>query len=345
MTRLRWLLSVLLIVAATPFAWSYYQRATAASTMTARASAFLETLNPEQRQVVVMEYASPQRVDWHFIPKDERKGLQLRHMNDAQREAAHALLKSALSQLGYDKSVKIMSLESLLNELEGGGGRFARDPVRYYFTVFGDPSPESRWGLSVEGHHLSLNFVVEGDRIVSSTPQVFCSNPATVKTENKVGIEVGTRVLKDEEVLAFELVNSLSADQLAKALIAEEAFREVRDPGSPQPPQEPPVGLAVSGMTDEQSALLRKLVKTYTSAMVEQVATDRFRDIDDAGWPGVHFAWAGAREPGIGHYYRIQGPTFVIEFVNTQPDAAGNPANHIHAVWRDMRGDFALAVQ
>ena len=238
-----------------------------------------------------------------------------------------------------------MHLESLLNELEGGRGRNLRDPERYYFTIFGDPASSGRWGLSVEGHHLSLNFVVEGGEVVSSTPQVFCTNPAVVQTENKVGIKVGTRVLAEEETLAFDLVNALSDEQQGTAIFAQTALQEVRDPGSPQPPRDAPIGLPAGQMTEEQGKLLRQLIETYAGAMPAPVAEARLAAIDEAGMDGVHFAWAGATEPGIGHYYRIQGPTFVVEFVNTQPDAAGNIANHIHCVWRDMRGDFGIPVE
>jgi len=342
MKRARWFVVAALILTVARGGWTYYKEAAAATAMTDAANAFVATLDNEQKQTVLLDYDSPRRVDWHFIPKEERKGLQLHNMTDPQRKAAHDLLRSALSQVGYDKATKIMSLEGLLNELEMGKGRFLRDPVRYYFTIFGNPADGGRWGLSVEGHHVSLNFVVEGGKVVASTPQVFGCNPATVKTENKVGIALGTRVLKDEEQLAFDLVNSLSGEQRSKAIIDEKAPTEVRAAGEAQPPQDPPVGLPASELTADQQKQLRSLIEVYTSAMVNQVAHDRLAAIDNAGMDGVHFAWAGPTEPGIGHYYRIQGPTFLVEFVNTQPDAAGNPANHIHTIWRDMSGDFGL---
>ena len=49
------------------------------------------------------------------------------------------------------------------------------------------------------------------------------------------------------------------------------------------------------------------------------------------------FAWAGATGPVAGqpHYYRVDGPGFLVEFDNRQ-----NGANHIHSVWRDPGGDF-----
>lgn len=345
MFRPRLLLVAALVLACGSAGWTFYKEVLVGESMGEAANAFIATLDNEQKQTVVLAYDVPQRVDWHFIPKEERKGLQIRHMSEPQRKAAHALLQTALSEAGYDKAQQIMHLEALLNELEAGGGRFLRDPERYYFTIFGDPASSARWGLSVEGHHLSLNFVVEGGEVISSTPQVLCANPAVVKNENEVGVKVGTRVLADEEQLAFDLVNALSDEQKQTAIFDETALQEVRDPGSPQPPQDAPIGLAAAKMNDQQGQLLRKLIETYTGAMPAPVAEARLAAIDEAGMEGVHFAWAGATEPGIGHYYRIQGPTFLVEFVNTQPDAAGNIANHIHTVWRDMRGDFGIPVE
>jgi hypothetical protein len=174
---------------------------------------------------------------------------------------------------------------------------------------------------------------------------VFCTNPAEVKNANEAGIELGTRVLREEETLAFELVNSLSSEQRQVVIFDETALKEVREPGSAQPPQDPPIGLPAAQLDSPQQKTLRSLIEVYTSAMPDEVAAARLKAIDEAKFENVHFAWAGATEPGIGHYYRMQGPTFVLEFVNTQPDAAGNPANHIHTVWRDMRGDFGVPVK
>jgi hypothetical protein len=335
-------LALLTLLSIQVLGYSFYQQRQPGEEMTATAKAFLATLDEKQKETTLLEYDTPKRVDWHFIPKDERKGLQIKQMTQPQRDAAHKLLQTCLSDIGYQKATKIMSLEALLNELEAGRGRNIRDPERYYFTLFGEPASEGKWGLSIEGHHLSLNFVVEDDRVIASTPQFFAANPNKVTMENKSGIPVGTEVLKNEEALAFKLVNMLSPSQLKKALIAEKAPQEIRAAGEPQPPQEPPVGLAIPEMTDEQVEVLKQLGNAYLESMPAAVRQDRTDAIEASNTANIHFAWAGAREPGIGHYYRIQGETFLIEFVNTQPDAAGNPASHIHCVWRDMRGDFAL---
>lgn len=303
-------------------------------------------LDGEQKKVALLPADSPQQVGWHFIPKDERKGLELNSMTEGQRAATHELLRTVLSEMGYSKSTQIMELEKLLKELQDkhGGRGPIRDHLRYYLTFFGKPSTSAKWGLSFEGHHLSLNFVLKDDKLISSTPQFFATNPATVKSENAVDIALGTRLLRWEETLAFELVNTMSKSQLQTAVIAEKAPREIRAAGEAQPPQESPAGIAWKDLSSEQRKLLRRLVAEYVKAVPSDVASQRMNDIRDAGFGKIHFAWAGPLNPGVGHYYRVQGPTFLIEFVNTQPDADGNPANHIHCVWRDMRGDFAKPV-
>ena len=324
-------------------AWSYYRLVGTAEVMTDSAKKFVATLSAEQKSKALLAYDDSKRTDWHFIPKNDRKGVQVRDMSPEQRKAAHELLKVALSEAGYGKATKIMELESLLAELEKSrkGGPL-RDPERYYFTVFGTPSPEDRWGLSVEGHHLSLNFVVEKGKVVSSTPTVFAANPAVVMNDAIASIPKGTRVLAKEETLAFDLLASLSAEQRKAAVIADKAPMEIRAAGEPQPPQEAAVGISAEKFTGQQRSILQSLIEEYANCLPDEVAKARWEAIEDAGVDKIHFAWAGADKPGVGHYYRIQGPTFLIEFVNTQPDSAGNPANHIHSIWRDMKGDFAL---
>ncbi|MEX2142649.1 MAG: DUF3500 domain-containing protein [Pirellulales bacterium] len=311
--------------------------------MTRNAEAFVDTLSEQQRERTVLRYNDPKRLDWHFIPKNDRKGLQIKDMTPEQRKAAHALLKSALSQIGYDKAVVIMELEKILHELEKArdGGNI-RDPERYYFTVFGKPASEGKWGLSVEGHHLSLNFAVEDGRVLSTTPTFFGANPAEVKQAAGGGPKPGMRVLAKEEDLAFKLLAALDEKQRGIAVVAEKAPRDIRAAAEAQAPDARPQGLPVKGMTAAQAGLLRELIQVYADNMPADIAGARMKSIDEAGWEGVYFAWAGANKPGVGHQYYIQGPTFLIELNNTQTDASGNRANHIHSVWRDMRGDFGI---
>jgi len=337
------LMAFLLLVVAAGAA--YLKTIQTGADMTKAAQAYTATLTDEQKTVSLMAYDTPQRVGWHFIPKDERKGLQIKHMNEEQRKAAFELLRSALSEVGYDKARTIMSLEGLLHELEKSrSGGAIRDPQRYYYTVFGEPSETGRWGLSIEGHHLSLNFVVENNYVISSTPTFFAANPTIVKHEFPGLPPKGTRVLAKEERIAFALVKSLDDAQRGKAIIAEKAPREIRAAGEAEPPKYEKTGLCCAEMNEEQQKRLKDLIGVYARNLPEDVCGARLEAIEKAGRDKVYFAWAGADGPGIGHYYLIQGPTFQIEFVNVQPDAAGNPASHIHSVWRDPSGDFAIPV-
>jgi hypothetical protein len=310
--------------------------------MTAAAQSFLASLNDEESAKTTMAFDDPARLDWHNIPK-ARKGLPLDAMSPEQKHRCHKLLEAALSDSGYDKVVKIMALENNLREGEKGRqGSPVRDPDLYYLTIFGKPDAKGTWGWSFEGHHLSLNFVIRDGRPISDSPSFWGANPATVKVFVEGGPEVGTRTLALEEQLAFDLINDLDEAQRAEALIAEKPPADYRAAGEPQPPHTPPAGLAASKMNTVQKQTLLSLLRAYNVHLELAIARERIAAIEAAGLDRVHFAWAGATQPGVGHYYRVQGPTFVLELVNIQSDPAGNPANHIHSVWRSLEGDFAV---
>lgn len=311
-----------------------------AEPITRAANRWLESLDAVQRRRAVRPFADATRTAWHFVPKNDRKGVQLRDMTNQQQEAALALLRSAVSSAGYEKATGIMQLDELLRIIEGGKAKNIRDAKRYYVTLFGTPADAGSWGLSIEGHHLSLNMTVRDGMVVDSTPQFLGANPAEVQTTFPGLPPTGHRVLRDEEKLAFDLVNSLDEQQRRKAVIATEPPREIRAAGEPQAPQEAAAGIVYAELTADQQAVLRQLVEVYCRVMPDAVAKERMGLIDR--WDSVYFAWAGSVKPGVGHAYRVEGPTFSIEFVNVQPDAEGNPANHIHCVWRDRTGDFDL---
>jgi hypothetical protein len=314
-----------------------------AEPITRAANRWLESLDAGQRERAVRPFADATRTAWHFVPKNDRKGVQLRDMTDEQQEAALALLRSVVSATGYDKATGIMQLDELLRIIEGEKAKNIRDAKRYYVTLFGTPADSGSWGLSIEGHHLSLNVTIRDGVVVDSTPQFLGANPAEVKTTFPGLPPTGHRVLRDEETLAFELVNSLDEEQRQKAVIAVEPPREIRAAGEPQAVREAMAGIAHVDLNTVQQAVLRRLVDVYCRVMPDAVAEERLGLIDR--WDDVHFAWAGSLEPGIGHAYRVEGPTFAIEFVNVQPDAEGNPANHIHCIWRDRTGDFDLPAE
>lgn len=314
-----------------------------AAEMAQAAKAFLESLDDAQRDRATLPFDDPRRLDWHNIPKPDRKGVQLRDLSDEQRERGLALVQAALSDEGMEKARRILALENNLREGEKGlANGHLRDPLRYFFTIFGEPGARGSWGWSFEGHHLSLNFVVRDGAVVSDTPSFWGANPATVKQFVDGGPAAGVRTLADEEQLAFDLLGSLDDEQRAAAIVAAEAPKDYRGPGEPQPPKSSPVGLPAARMSQDQQETLRKLLAEYSGHLAPELAVVRLREIEDAGVDAIHFAWGGADRPGVGHAYRIQGPTFVLELVNVQSDPAGNVANHIHSVWRSLRGDFGV---
>ncbi|MEX2212697.1 MAG: DUF3500 domain-containing protein [Phycisphaeraceae bacterium] len=336
--------ATVLLAAASALAFGALALLNPGQQMTEAATAYIASLKEDQKKTAVMPYDSPKRLDWHFIPKNDRKGLQVKDMTEAQRRAAHTLLRAALSQVGYDKARTIMELETLLHSLQKGPNP-ARDPHRYFVTLFGEPAADSKWGLSFEGHHMSLNFVVENNQVVSHTPAFFGVNPQVVSMSAEAGPVKGTYVLEKEEVLAFELLHLLSDEQKKVVVIAAKAPSDIRTAASQQisdAEAKATDGIVASKLTGEQMHKLWAILHVYANNMPQAIADMRLKEIHEAGFEKVYFAWAGADKPGVGHYYRIQGPTFLIEYVNVQPDAAGNVANHSHAVWRDVRGDFGV---
>lgn len=304
--------------------------------------AWIETLDPDQQQKALLAFDGAERIDWNFIPLPTRKGLPLMDMNDAQRTAALRTVRAALSEVGYDKATKIMLLENVLRQMEGPGSEERRNPEKYYLTIYGTPTDSGSWGLSFEGHHLSLNFVCRDGQVVASTPQFVAANPAQIKSEVEGTLGKGTEVLRLEEEIAFDLINGLSDELRQLAIIAPESPAEIRFVGQPHVTPTEPEGLLMSDMDETAQARLRRLIEVYANTLPQSIASARLAKIEQEGPESIHFAWAGATKRHVGHYYRVQGESFLIELVNTQPDAEGTPANHIHAVWRDPTGDFAL---
>ena len=310
-----------------------------AATMSAAATRFLESLTPGQRQQATFAFDGSERTHWNFIPTEvfPRNGLTLGQMNQSQRTFAHDLLKAGLSQRGYMTATQVMELEKVLAALENAQplrlNRFVRDPERYFFSIFGSPSTQNTWGWRVEGHHMSLHFTVVDGKLVAGSPSFFGSNPAEVRD----GPRKGTRVLGPEEDSARSLIESLDASQREKAIINTIAPNDIVTMASVKIDPLSPVGIPASELTTSQRALLRKLIGVYTGKVADDIAAERQARIEKAGWDKVAFAWAGPLERGQKHYYRVQGPTFLIEYDNTQ-----NDGNHIHSVWREFNGDFGV---
>ena len=267
------------------------------------------------------------RFDWHFIPR-ERKGVPLKAMTASQRSAALDLLRTGLSEQGFTKAEAIRRLEQILFDLEG---RDIRDPDLYYFMVFGEPNGRNTWGWRYEGHHLSQNWTIVNGTAVASSPQFFGTNPAEVRE----GPRRGTRVLGREEDQARALLASLNDRQRASAMISDSAPRDILTSNQRDAVMFDDFGVAYRDLDRQQREVLWSIIEEYAGAQPAAVANQRLAAIRNAGADDISFGWMGGAARGEPHYYRIQGPTFLIEYDNTQ----GN-ANHAHSVWRDFDGDF-----
>ena len=303
--------------------------AVAGEEMARAANNFLAALNAEQQKKVTYEFKDDERVNWHFVPR-ARKGLPLKEMAPEQRALAHALLSSGLGQRGYVETVTIISLEQILKEIEGGRGP-ARDAEMYFFTVFGKPGPKETWGWRVEGHHVSLNFTIVKGRAAAGAPSFLGTNPGVVRE----GPRKGLRVLAGEEDLGRQLAQSLDDDQKKTAVLPGEAPKEIITGNSRKAMLDNPGGLSVAKLDERQKRVFMSLLDLYANRLRPEMAEHDLRKIMEAGIEKVTFAWAGEMEPGKPHYYRLHGPTFLVEYDNTQ-----NNANHIHTVWRDLQNDF-----
>jgi hypothetical protein len=296
--------------------------------MVQAADAFLTSLEPEQRSKALFAFEDGERLNWHFVPR-QRRGLPLSEMSAEQQQLARGILRAGLSQRGYLTASTIIELELVLREL--GENPSFRDPGLYYFSIFGTPSRAAPWGFRAEGHHLSLNFTLVRDTLIATSPAFFGANPAEVRRGSRQGL----RPLADEEDIGRELVLSLDERQLGHALIATATPRDIVTGNAARVEPLSPVGIRVTDLRPEQTAILIRLIDVYLGRMAEPLAERRRAALERTDFGHVTFAWAGSTRPGQAHYYRLQGPSFLVEYDNTQ-----NGANHIHTVWRDFAGDF-----
>lgn len=329
-----------------------------AARMAEAVSAWLEALGQGQRAKATFEFDDvAERTNWAYFPRSHQ-GLPLLEMDAAQQKRAHALIALSLSRHAYARVTTIMGLESVLNDIEGRAADAVRDPGRYFLSLFGMPGG-ARWGWRLEGHHVSLNFTIADGELIAPVPIFLGANPAEVRH----GDVAVVRPCGEEEDVARELLASLDAQQRRDAILCERAppdfvltnaplVPDTCAPGDLAPPllarlfdgmrEEDrqalcfdgalPRGLPAVRMNRGQRHLLRRLIDVYVDRLaVPLAAVERARIDEDA----VHFAWAGPELRREGHYYRLHGPSFLVEYDNTQ-----DGANHVHAVWRSTDRDF-----
>ncbi|HEX5506516.1 MAG TPA: DUF3500 domain-containing protein [Thermomicrobiales bacterium] len=307
---------------------------TAARRMAEAALRFLDALTDEQRAVATFPFPGDERYQWHYTPV-ARNGLRLKDMTGPQREAALALFDAGLSARCARTARQIIALEPILREterIEGIVTQWLRDPELYYFSVFGEPGARAPWAWRAGGHHIGLHFtVVEGD-LVAPTPLFFGANPAEVRH----GPATGRRTLPEEEDLARALLLGLDPARRAVAVVDPVAPDDILTKNyRAADPAAPPRGLRYAAMSGEERERLVRLIRHYVERAADDLSAPAWAGLERAGLEAVAFAWAGPAEPGQGHYYAVVGPTFLIEYDNTQ-----NDANHIHSVWRDFANDW-----
>jgi hypothetical protein len=322
-----------------------------AGRMAASAAAFLAALTRPQRDLACSAFGDERR-DWSFLPARDRDGLPIGALDDGQRRLGHELIAAGTSMPGYAKVVSVMAMEHVLRTLTpAAAGLF--NPERYCFKVFGQPG-EAAWGWQFAGHHVSLNYTIVGGRLISPTPCLLGSEPARFGT---------LAPLDDDEELGYLFVHSLDPGQQHAAVIhhrsppdfATRIVSRIGDSERPDPVFGPepdyrltederdilsyvrtsPKGLAARQLNPRQLDELGALIGAFARRLPDEVAGVQMRAIERAGLDNLTFSWAGSTERGHRHYFRIQGPTLLIEHDNTQGDG-----NHIHSVWRNPADDF-----
>lgn len=333
-----------------------YQAAKTEVLMADAANRLLESLNRMQLMGTVFPMDAPERTNWHYFPEpgfaDEygyvRNGITFKDMAPKQRHFAYGLLSTGLGRAGFVKTMNVMALEEVVRAIEDDTTGY-RDTERFHFTVFGTPAMTGEWGWRVEGHHVSLHYAIRNGELVSASPTFLGANPHEVPQ----GLHKGMRALDREEDLARALLKSLAPAMQQKAIFDKQAPYDIVTMADKRAELEgEPQGVAGSDMSDAQYEDLLGLVAEYATVMPPEIASRRMKSARDTPREKLFFGWAGdiERPPAkpieigskttenrhlAGNYYRIQSPTFLIEFANTQ-----NQSNHSHAVWREFEGDF-----
>ena len=289
----------------------------------------LASLSAQQRRQAVLPFEAESRRDWHYVPR-RRPGVTLGELQPTQHELVWALLRAGLSQQGVQKTQAVITTEAILGELSGSPGY--RDPTNYALVFFGEPASGQPWGWRFEGHHLSLTFTIVPGQGVAATPAFLGANPATVPAPHA---QAGFSALGMEETYGFRLLHSCSDTQKAAVLLQAQSFRDILSGPGRETSLQQRTGLALGAMTATQRQQAIELIETYVRNVRPDVAQTELDKLTAAGIDAVHFAWAGSQTPQQPHYYRLHGPTLLIEYDNTQ-----NGANHVHSVWHNPVNSF-----
>ena len=321
--------SILAAAAAGPLQAQTPSTAASATRMGSSGAAFVAALGEGNRRKAQLAFNVPERTRWRYTP-GARAGLTMGEMNAAERAALQGLLAAGLSLAGRERLTNIIELELVLRERQGD----FRDPDRYTVAVFGKPG-DMLWGWRFEGHHLSLNFTIAGNRVAIDAPSFFGANPAEVGSGPKRGL----RALREEADRAWALLGALDDGQRARAVIDSRSYGDIVSGTPARLDPLKPEGLRAGEMNDAQRAMLLALITTFAESFPDDLRDARLARARSGGAETLFFAWAGSTVRGRQFYYRVQGAQFLIEF-----DASQDGGNHIHTVWRDFRQDFGAAL-
>jgi hypothetical protein len=295
---------------------------------------WLAGLDEAQRAEATFTFDSPERFVWAYTP-GPRKGLAIRDMRPDQRAASSAVVAAAMSARTAGEIAAIISLETILGQLERSSGRSGwtrRDPELYWFAVFGDASSSGPWSWRIGGHHVAIHVTLVDDRVIGATPSFLGANPAVVPS----GPRAGARTLPGEEALARALLSELTQPERGIAVVDGVAPADIlTGTGRLADLRAVPAGVRHGDLGAPRRAALERLIRHYLDRTRPEVAEEAWQRLVASGLRDATFSWAGPDTPGRGHYYAVRGPGFVIEYDNTQ-----NGANHIHAVWRDLEHDW-----
>ena len=309
----------------------------------AAAEAFLATLDQAQRPKANIDLNEKTRTVWSNLPSGstlqvgakERNGVKLGELNPAQEKAALALVAATLSPDGFQKAMEIVDADEVL-ERRAAPTRSATSAVRFgraefYVSVLGKPSTTDLWMIQFGGHHLAINVTLAGRQNVL-TPTHTGTQPATYSVDGRT-----IRPLGDENDKAFALVNALTADQQKQAILGVDVRNLVLGPGT-DGKTIAPEGIRGSALTPAQRTMLVDLAREWVDILADEAAAAKMKEIQ-SGLDEIYFAWAGSTTNGQGAYFRIQGPTVLIEYA---PQGKGETAtDHIHTIYRDPTNDYA----
>lgn len=293
----------------------------------AAANGFLDTLDETQRGKASFDFNdSAQRKRWSNLPVNmaERRGLRMGDLKQNQRDAVMSLLATVLSKMGYEKVVGIVeSDEALRKDSRNGSPPFGRD--EFYISFLGKPSTTEPWIIQFGGHHLALNITIAGEQ-GALTPSLIAVQPATFTLDGKSYRPMGRETDK-----ALELVKALTGEQRQQAILGSQMRDLVLGPGHDGETIQPE-GIKASALDDAQRKLLWELIAEWSGIIHDSAAAEKMKQIK-GNLADTWFAWSGPMEPSKA-YFRIQGPTVVIEFAPQRSEM------HLHSMYRDPTNDY-----